>query len=74
MDEFRLGVSDPSGQQLLQRLQKFGPALLEESGLVVKRQEGGGFYDRFRARLMFPIHSESGQVIAFGGRALRVER
>lgn len=71
MDEFRLGLSDPSGQQLLQRLQNFGAALLEESGLVVKRQESGGFYDRFRARLMFPIHSESGQIIAFGGRALR---
>ncbi|MFL6351071.1 MAG: DNA primase [Bryobacteraceae bacterium] len=71
MDEFRLGLSDPSGQQLVQRLHKFGPALLEESGLVLKRQEGNGFYDRFRGRLMFPIHSESGQVIAFGGRALR---
>jgi DNA primase len=71
MDEFRLGLSDSSGQQLVQKLQKFGPALLEESGLVGKRQEGSGFYDRFRARLMFPIHSESGQVIAFGGRALR---
>ena len=71
MDEFRLGLSDPSGQQLLQKLQKFGSALLEESGLVIKRQEGSGFYDRFRGRLMFPIHSESGQVIAFGGRALR---
>ncbi len=55
----------------MQRLQKFGPALLEESGLVSKRQERGGFYDRFRGRLMFPIHSESGKVIAFGGRALR---
>jgi DNA primase len=71
MDEFRLGLSDASGQQLLQRLQKFGPALLEQSGLMIRRQEGGGFYDRFRARLMFPIHNESGQVIAFGGRALR---
>jgi DNA primase len=71
MDEFRLGLSDPSGQQLYQRLQKFGPALLEESGLVKKRQEGSGFYDTFRGRLMFPIHSESGKVIAFGGRALR---
>src|SRR4029453_9269863 len=29
------------------------------------------FYDRFRGRLMFPIHNESGKVIAFGGRALR---
>ena len=71
MDEFRLGLSDASGQQLVQRLQKFGPALLEESGLVIKRQDGSGIYDRFRGRLMFPIHSESGKVIAFGGRALR---
>lgn len=68
-DEFRLGLSDASGQQLSQRLQKFGPALLEASGLVIKR-DSGGFYDRFRSRLMFPIHSESGKVIAFGGRAL----
>ncbi len=71
MAEFRLGLSDPSGQQLAQRLQKFGPALLEQSGLVMKREEDGGFFDRFRGRLMFPIHNESGKVIAFGGRALR---
>ncbi|MBV9762510.1 MAG: DNA primase [Acidobacteriaceae bacterium] len=71
MDEFRLGLSDPSGQQLLQKLQRFGPALMEESGLVSRRQEGAGHYDRFRARLMFPIHNESGKLIAFGARALR---
>ena len=70
-EEFRVGLSDPSGQQLVARLQKFGPALLEESGLVSKRQEGTGFYDRFRNRLMFPIHNESGAVIGFGARALR---
>ncbi len=70
-DEFRLGLSDGSGQQLTQRLQKFGPAMLEESGLVMRRQDGSGFFDCFRARLMFPIHSESGKVIGFGGRALR---
>jgi DNA primase len=40
-----------------------------ESGLVMKR-EGGGLFDRFRNRLMFPIHNESGKVIGFGGRAL----
>lgn len=71
MDEFRLGLSDPSGQQLVQKLHRFEQALLEESGLAIKRQEAGGYYDRFRARLMFPIHSESGKVIAFAGRALR---
>ncbi|MFL6447718.1 MAG: DNA primase [Bryobacteraceae bacterium] len=69
--EFRLGLSDPSGQQLAARLQKFGPALLAESGLVLQRQGGNGFFDAFRGRLMFPIHSEDGKVIAFGGRALR---
>ncbi|HEY6989383.1 MAG TPA: DNA primase [Bryobacteraceae bacterium] len=70
MDEFRLGLADASGQQLTRRLEKFGAALLEESGLVAKR-ESGGFYDRFRGRLIFPIHNESGKVIGFGGRALR---
>ncbi len=71
--EFRLGLSDGSGQQLTQRLQKFGNTLLENSGLVGKREGGGGFYDTFRSRLMFPIHNESGKVIAFGGRAMRAE-
>src|SRR4051794_5229911 len=69
--EFRLGLSDSSGQQLVQRLQKFGTTVLQESGLVLQRQEGTGFFDRFRGRLMFPIHNEAGKVIAFGGRALR---
>jgi DNA primase len=71
IDEFRLGLSDPSGHQLLDKLQRFGPALIEQSGLIGKRQDASGFYDRFRARLMFPIHNESGKVIAFGARALR---
>ncbi len=71
IDEFRLGLSDAGGQQLTTRLQRFGAKVMEESGLVAKRQDGSGFFDRFRGRLMFPIHSESGQVIGFGGRALR---
>ena len=42
---------------------------MEQSGLVMRR-DGGGLFDRFRNRLMFPIHNESGKVIGFGGRAL----
>ena len=70
--EFGLGVSDASGQQLLRRFEgRFAAETLEASGLVLKRQDGSGFFDRFRGRLMFPIHNESGKVIGFGGRALK---
>jgi DNA primase len=44
---------------------------LERSGLVVGRQDGSGFYDRFRHRIIFPIADVQGRIIAFGGRALR---
>ena len=71
MSEFRLGLSDASGQQLSAKLQKFPAGLLESSGLIARSQSGSGYYDFFRARLMFPIHNESGKVIAFGGRALK---
>jgi DNA primase len=70
--EFGLGFSDASGQQLIRQFEsRFAPEQLEQSGLVMKRQDGSGFFDRFRGRLMFPIHNESGKVIGFGGRALR---
>lgn len=70
--EFGLGLSADSWEQLTRKLEQDGYAgeVLERSGLV-NRRESGGFYDRFRARLMFPIHDESGRVIAFGGRALK---
>jgi DNA primase len=69
---FELGYSDPAGQALVRRLSQeaFTPEQLEASGLVRRRNEGTGYYDTFRGRLMFPIHNESGKVIAFGGRAL----
>ncbi|MBL8229463.1 MAG: DNA primase [Bryobacterales bacterium] len=71
-EEFGLGLSDRSGQALTQLLQRegFGPEALENSGLLLKRQEGGGFFDRFRGRLMFPIHSDNGKLVGFAGRAM----
>ena len=72
LEEFGLGYSGASGRELLRIFERenFTSEQLEASGLVSKRQDGG-FYDRFRNRLMFPIHNESGKVIAFGGRALK---
>ena len=73
IETFELGFAEPSGQTLVRRLagERFTPDQLESSGLVRKRNEGSGYYDAFRGRLMFPIHNESGNVIAFGGRAMR---
>ncbi len=50
----------------------FAAEQLEALGTGAKRQEGSGYFDRFRGRLMFPIHNESGKVIGFGGRALHI--
>src|SRR5438045_7473918 len=45
--------------------------LLLESGLITRREEGDNkAYDRFRNRIMFPIHNDVGEVIAFSGRIL----
>lgn len=71
VEHFGIGYSDRSGRALVRLFEHngFPVAQMEESGLVGKRQDGS-LYDRFRNRLMFPIHNESGKIIAFGGRAL----
>jgi DNA primase len=71
IEQFGLGYSERNGHALLRLLEQrgFTAAQMEHSGLV-NRREDGSFYDYFRHRLMFPIHSESGKIIGFGGRAL----
>ncbi len=73
VQEFGLGLADAGGR--LARIfesRRFSKEQIEVSGLVGRREDGS-LYDRFRNRLMFPIHSESGKIIAFGGRALDPE-
>ena len=48
-------------------------ALVEKGGLILKREQADGYYDRFRGRLMFPICDEQGRIIAFSGRVLTGE-
>jgi DNA primase len=75
IETFELGYADPAGQALTRKFaeRNFSVDQLEASGLVRKRNEGPGFYDAFRGRLIFPIHNESGKVIGFGGRAMNDE-
>ncbi|MBI4209288.1 MAG: DNA primase [Deltaproteobacteria bacterium] len=75
VEQFRLGYAR-SGWETLSAAaaaQGFSPPLLEAVGLVIPRERGGGCYDRFRHRLMFPIVDPSGHVLAFGGRVLSSE-
>lgn len=69
--KFQLGFAPAQWSWLLDQpgAKAFHPKLLETVGLVSPRQSGG-HYDRFRGRLLFPIHDPQGRPIAFGGRVL----
>ncbi len=71
---FRLGYAPDNWDGLLSYLKKRGAdqAQLERSGLVVKK-DAGGFYDRFRGRLVFPVMDAQGRAVAFGGRTLQAD-
>ena len=71
IERLGLGYAPPQRQGLKHHLSEAGQPhdLVLASGLVVER-DGGQSVDRFRNRLMVPIHRDSGSVIAFGGRAL----
>ena len=49
----------------------YKPEFLTSTGLSIEKDNGAGMYDRFFERVIFPIHSISGRVIAFGGRTLK---
>ena len=73
LDAFELGYAPDQWDGLLTHLQQvegLAPDLLEAAGLVVPRKGGNGFYDRFRHRVIVPIHDRQGRVIGFGGRSL----
>jgi DNA primase len=77
IQHFQLGYAPAGWQTLYGYLvdhKKYPVALLEQAGLIVSRQEGSGHYDRFRDRLIIPIHDLQGRVIGFGGRALGDEQ
>jgi DNA primase len=69
--KYGFGYAPDSWDYIYSRLtKKHGEQKLETAGLIMPRKTGNGFYDRFRNRLMIPIHSETGALVGFGGRAL----
>ena len=68
---FELGYAPAGWDNLIQELGSSDAAKqrLAKTGMVIKR-DNGGFYDRFRDRIMFPIRDPRGRVIGFGGRVL----
>lgn len=69
---FRLGYAPNSWDALGNHLKTKGASIgqIERSGLVVKK-DAGGYYDRFRGRLIFPVLDAQGRPVAFGARAMR---
>ncbi len=73
--KFELGYSPDQWEAFTGQATKEGylEEFLVESGLSVKR-DNGTMYDRYRGRVMFPIHGFTGRVIAFGGRTLKTDK
>jgi DNA primase len=72
IQRFQIGFAPDAWDGLLKGPvgRKFQPTQLALGGLLKPRQQGEGFYDTFRNRLMFPIRDENARVIAFGGRVM----
>lgn len=72
---FRLGAAPMAWDDTVNwaRSKGFDLELVEQAGLIVRREDGSGYYDRFRGRLIFPICDEQGRVVAFSGRVLEAE-
>lgn len=70
--EFRLGFAPDGWRNLRGELEKnrVPLKLAEQAGLLVAKEGTVDYYDRFRARLIFPVESLDGKVIAFGGRIM----
>ncbi|MBQ0140036.1 MAG: DNA primase [Kurthia sp.] len=72
IESYGIGWSMPNWDSLTTLLQQKGFDLneMEQSGLIIRREDGSGYFDRFRSRVMFPIRDDVGRIIAFSGRII----
>jgi DNA primase len=67
--DYGMGYAPAGWDGLLQHLGRDAVGAMHKAGLLIQR-DSGGFYDRFRDRVMFPIRDRRGRTIAFGGRII----
>jgi DNA primase len=69
---FRIGAAPEAWDDTVNwaKSKNYELTLVEKAGLILRKEGGDRFYDRFRGRLMFPICDEQGRVIGFSGRVL----
>jgi len=72
IEVFSIGYAPDSWNSLFVHLKSagFSEAEMEGAGLILRRKDGNGYYDRFRNRMMFPIVDVRGHVLGFGGRVM----
>lgn len=72
IESFKLGYSPNLWDALSNFLHKksYSDQDILDAGLIIKRENKSGFYDRFRNRLMFPIADGQGNIVGFGGRIM----
>jgi DNA primase len=72
---FGVGYAPSAWDKVLLRGQRAGFKVEELRGVgLAQRGRGGGEYDRFRSRIMFPIRDRRGRTLGFGGRAMRSDQ
>ncbi len=76
ISRFGLGFCPAKGDTLSREAQAAGykREFLLSTGLSLERESDRSLYDRFRDRVIFPIHNISGRIVAFGGRTLRTDK
>src|SRR5438093_657299 len=68
---FELGWAPEGWDGLLTALAKLLPAeIMEQAGLIVRRADTRGHYDRFRNRVLFPVATGAAKIAGFGARAI----
>lgn len=68
--QFGLGLAKDEWDGLINSFSQKETKALEQVGLIIRRKDQSGYYDRFRNRIIFPIIDVRGKVIGFGGRVM----